>query len=307
MTDDNSPDSASQPPRYPIDAVTVRRLRDDREFPWNPQDCPWELAETLAEVYAENRALRATIDGHAAETERLLADLRAAESRPSRERQSTDSADLAAANNRIAALAQALGCDADDSYDAVLHMARTLRAQEHFAQKDGARFAADLPTDYDGLRAVAMGHWRRIRHVENEARNAREKAHRMSSAAGELRGTLKHMEARASYWTDEAERRTHQMARVSEIVEQTGEASEKLALIRAILTAHSADGGGYTIPKSERERAQAFRDEHDRLHAGVDQGAIGGRFSVSFCDTSIGDVIALRCACGASIDVSGDL
>lgn len=265
----------------------------------------WNAA--IKRIVEERDALRNAVDDHASETERLLADLRAAESRSPRERPVTDSTDLAAANNRMAAVAQALGCDLDDSYDTVLGTARTLRAQEHFTQKEGARFAADLPTDYDGLRTVAMGHWRKIRHAENEAKNARAKAHRMSSAAGELRSAVKHAEARYAHWFDEANRRTHQVARVSEILNQSGDASETVALIRASLIVHSAVGGGYTIPRSEREKAAAFREEHDRLHAGQDQGAIGGRFSTTFCDTSIGDVITLRCACGASVDVSGDL
>jgi len=63
----------------------------------------------------------------------------------------------------------------------------------------------------------------------------------------------------------------------------------------------------FAIDPSQAEAERAFKADHDARHAGEDQGSIGGAFVYSFCDTSIGHVVSLRCACGEKIDLTGDL
>lgn len=64
----------------------------------------------------------------------------------------------------------------------------------------------------------------------------------------------------------------------------------------------------FCIDPSEAEAERAFKAAHDARHAGMDEGSIGGRYVYSFCATSIGHVVSLRCgACGEKIDLTGVL
>lgn len=56
-------------------------------------------------------------------------------------------------------------------------------------------------------------------------------------------------------------------------------------------------------PEQER-KASAWLDEHREVHAGEDGGAIGGRYTWEFTPTSLGEVVRLRCCCGAEVDLS---
>lgn len=62
----------------------------------------------------------------------------------------------------------------------------------------------------------------------------------------------------------------------------------------------------FTIDEEEYEKGEAWIKEHNNTHT-RDKSAIGGRYAYHFCPTSIGMVISVTCACGASFDMSGDL
>ncbi len=56
-------------------------------------------------------------------------------------------------------------------------------------------------------------------------------------------------------------------------------------------------------PGRERENLYPFLDIHNKRH-GREKTAIGGRFTYSFCPTSLGDIITVKCFCGEEIDIT---
>lgn len=67
------------------------------------------------------------------------------------------------------------------------------------------------------------------------------------------------------------------------------------------------DATVYWIDKAEMPKFHSFIHAHSEKHEGSNEGAIGGRFSVTFCSTSVGMIVTLTCACGQKVDLSGDL
>ena len=59
-----------------------------------------------------------------------------------------------------------------------------------------------------------------------------------------------------------------------------------------------------TLAGEELGKVVDFENEHDRLH-GCYAGAIGGRYALTFVQTSIGTVISIKCAhCKKELDVT---
>ena len=61
----------------------------------------------------------------------------------------------------------------------------------------------------------------------------------------------------------------------------------------------------FSLSEHEQKKFKSWRDAHDRACRIRDEHtAIGGRFTFAFTQTSIGDVIKVKCACGAEIEVT---
>ena len=60
----------------------------------------------------------------------------------------------------------------------------------------------------------------------------------------------------------------------------------------------------YELGREQEQKAAAWLGEHRKVHAGEDEGAIGGRYTWTFTPTSLGDVVRLQCCCGAEVDLS---
>jgi hypothetical protein len=66
----------------------------------------------------------------------------------------------------------------------------------------------------------------------------------------------------------------------------------------------------FYISKDQLEKAHTWQDAHDKekhLPPGKTvrhSGAIGGAYTWSFTNTSIGTVVKLKCSCGELIDLS---
>lgn len=63
----------------------------------------------------------------------------------------------------------------------------------------------------------------------------------------------------------------------------------------------------FSIDETEMPKFHEFIRAHNKKHESEDSTAIGGRFSVTFCSTSIGMIVTLKCSCGKNVDLSGDL
>jgi hypothetical protein len=60
----------------------------------------------------------------------------------------------------------------------------------------------------------------------------------------------------------------------------------------------------YSMSEKESDSAAIFWDEHECKYRGQYRGAIGGGNSVIFMPNSIGQVVIVKCYCGAEKDVS---
>lgn len=60
----------------------------------------------------------------------------------------------------------------------------------------------------------------------------------------------------------------------------------------------------FEIPEKEVEEWKDWRKEHDKVCTQINVGAIGGRFTVSFTSTGLGDIIKIKCSCGEELDLT---
>ena len=64
----------------------------------------------------------------------------------------------------------------------------------------------------------------------------------------------------------------------------------------------------FKLNKIENEAVMNWIEKHNtegcKLQDFTEQGAIGGRISYTFTPTSVGCAIEVKCACGASCDVT---
>lgn len=136
--------------------------------------------------------------------------------------------------SRYARLLRALGCAPDEHNEAVV-MAHHVYMRDRFVEPDAKHFVAALPTDYDGVRALALKLWRQARHAENEASHARGKAHRQSSASGEIAAENRRLRARVADAEAEAIRRTDEIVAIGDALGHVGAtAAECVADIRQL-------------------------------------------------------------------------
>lgn len=62
---------------------------------------------------------------------------------------------------------------------------------------------------------------------------------------------------------------------------------------------------GFHLVGVERDRAEAWKKQHEKEHPMKHTGAIGGRWAYAFNPTGIGTIVTVRCTCcGAEKDVT---
>lgn len=60
----------------------------------------------------------------------------------------------------------------------------------------------------------------------------------------------------------------------------------------------------FKLTHEEEEKLNKWNDIHKEVCTITDEGAIGGRITFEFTPTGLGDVVKVRCACGAKIDLT---
>jgi len=60
----------------------------------------------------------------------------------------------------------------------------------------------------------------------------------------------------------------------------------------------------FTIPEKESKIAENWISKHKMVCRIKDVGAIGGKYTWSFTQTSLGCITILKCACGEEIDLT---
>lgn len=55
---------------------------------------------------------------------------------------------------------------------------------------------------------------------------------------------------------------------------------------------------GFPISEEEQTMIDTWIDTHECKHRGSSEGAIGGRYTYTFCPTSIGVLGTIECSCG---------
>lgn len=63
----------------------------------------------------------------------------------------------------------------------------------------------------------------------------------------------------------------------------------------------------FGVNKRQAKKISEFITEHNKDCVYADprsQGAVGGRFTYEFCNTTLGQVCKFKCECGASVDVT---
>lgn len=60
----------------------------------------------------------------------------------------------------------------------------------------------------------------------------------------------------------------------------------------------------FTVPENESKKAEDWIWKHKKVCEITDVGAIGGKYTWSFTQTSLGCIMILKCACGEEIDLT---
>lgn len=66
-------------------------------------------------------------------------------------------------------------------------------------------------------------------------------------------------------------------------------------------------GTMFLIEEPDAQKVRKWQNEHPCKIRGQYQGAIGGAFTFTFTDTSIGQIQIVKCGCGSKLMISDDL
>jgi len=68
----------------------------------------------------------------------------------------------------------------------------------------------------------------------------------------------------------------------------------------------SAPTISFVLDEDQVDRANRWAKQHKCASAGR-YGSAGDKFSFTFCPSGIGDFVSVKCSCGKSLDLTGNL